>query len=100
MSPGPAQYPCVKKAPKDKVISIYPADTQLLPTIKARNDIPIKHRIPAPNAYPLLEEDKADPKMPKDITKKMLPGKRSPLYSIGIKHSPKQHILILKDDEY
>ncbi|XP_037031496.1 uncharacterized protein LOC119071003 [Bradysia coprophila] len=100
MSPGPAQYPCVKKALKNEVMSIYPAPTQLLPTMKARHDVSIKHRIPAPNVYPLVEEAKADPKEPKDLTKKMIPGKRSPLYSIGVKHSPKQHILILKEDEY
>lgn len=100
ISPGPAQYPCVKKVSKDKVMTIYPADTQLLPTMKLRNDIQNKQRVPAPNVYPLLEEAKADPKKPKDITKKMLPGKRSPLYSMGVKHTPKQHILILKEDEY
>ncbi len=100
MSPGPAQYPSVKKASKYKIASIYPTDTQLPPTIKSRFEYKNKQRIPAPNAYPLLEETGNTKKPKEDLTRKMIMGKRSPLYSIGIKHSPKQHILILKDDEH
>lgn len=98
MSPGPAQYPCVRKVLKNKVPTIYPTDTQLLPTMKARCDIKNKQQIPAPNAYPLFDGTKNSKKPKADLTKKMIPGKRSPLYSLGIKHSPKQHILILAED--
>lgn len=91
ISPGPAKYPCTKKEMKNKVATIYPTETQLLPTMKGRYDIKNKQNNPAPNTYP----------MEYDVSKKtMIPGKNSPKYSIGIKHSPKQHILILKSDEF
>lgn len=102
MSPGPAQYPCRKKVPKNQVATIYPADTRLLPTMKIRYDSKNKNQVPPPNAYPMLEEEgiRNAKSLKADLTQKMIPGKRSPVYSLGVKHSPKQHILILKDDQY
>lgn len=100
MSPGPAQYPCVRKESKNKVASIYPADTQLLPTMKERHQMKDKRRMPAPNAYPLLDGNGNSKNEKVDLTKKMIIGNRSPLYSMGVKHSPKQHMLILKEDQY
>lgn len=99
-SPGPAIYPCVKKEIKNKVTTIYPTETRLLPTIKGRYNIKDKQQCPAPNAYPMIDGMKNDKKQMVDPTKKMIAGKNSPKYSIGIRHSPKQHILILKNDEF
>lgn len=100
MSPGPARYPCNKKETKNKLTALYPADTQLLPTMKALCDLKDKRQIPAPNAYPILEETTKTKSAKAELTNKMVPGKRSPIYSLGIKHSPKQHLLILTDDQY
>ncbi|KAJ6647306.1 hypothetical protein Bhyg_02528, partial [Pseudolycoriella hygida] len=100
LSPGPAAYPCVKKEVQNKVMSIYPTDTKLPPTFKERHYIKNKQQVPAPNRYPQLEERSDDNKSIKDLMNKMISGKRAPMYSLGIKHSPKQHILILKNDEY
>lgn len=100
VSPGPAQYPCNKKEMKNKLTTIYPADTQLWPTMKAQCHIKNKRQIPAPNAYPILEETTKTKKPKPDLTQKMIRGNRSPAYSIGIKHSPKQHMLILADDHF
>lgn len=77
-------------------MTIYPADTQLLPTIKARYDIKNKQQVPAANTYPMLEDNTKKSKV--DFTQKMIAGRRSPQYSMGVKHSPKQHILILNED--
>lgn len=101
MSPGPAVYPCMKKETKDKnkVATIYPTETQLPTTITFRRNIKTKNQVPAPNLYPIIDENDNN-ETTVDHMKKMIPGKRSPLYSIGIKHSPKQRVLVLKDDEY
>lgn len=100
MSPGPAVYPCNKKESKHKVATIYPTETRLSPTMKSRYEIKNKHQGPASNTYPMIEESYNAKEPMVDPTKKMIPGKSSPLYSLGIKHSPKQHILILNDDYY
>lgn len=97
-SPGPAQYPCVRTEMKNKVPTIYPTETQLRPTIKGRYDMKNKQQVPAPNTYPMLEG--SGKKSKPELIEKMIPGSRSPLFSMGIKHSPKQHILILNEDEY
>lgn len=101
-SPGPAVYPNKEKDTGDqnKIATIYPHETQLPPTMKGIYDIKDRQRRPAPNAYPVIE-GKHDPKIFKiDFMKKMSMGKRAPVYSLGIRHTPKQQHLILPADEY
>lgn len=80
--------------------TIYPTETQLPPTMKGCYNIKDRQKRPAPNAYPLIE-GKHDPKQFKvDFMAKMVHGKRSPVYSLGIRHTPKQQYLVLPEDEY
>lgn len=99
-SPGPAVYPKKDTGDINKMPNIYPAETQLPPTFKRLYDIQDRQKRPAPNAYPVIKE-KHDPKRFKiDFMKKMRMGKKAPAYSLGIRHSPRQHQLILPDDEF
>lgn len=59
-----------------------------------------RQKRPAPNAYPIVE-GKHNPKIFKvDLMKKMTKGKKSPVYSLGVRHTPKQQYLVLAEDEY
>lgn len=101
-SPGPAVYPSKEKDTGDnnKMATIYPHETQLPPTMKGIYNIKNRHKTPAPNAYPVIKE-KNDPKIFKiDFMKRMNMGKRAPVYSLGVRHTPKQQNLILPADEY
>lgn len=101
-SPGPAQYPAREKDTKhpDIVQSIYPNETRLPATMKRNYDIKDRDRIPAPNAYPNIETN-YNPKIFKsDVIQKMIPGKKQPAYSLGQRHSAKQQIMVLNEDEY
>lgn len=80
--------------------TIFPPETQLPPTMKGVYNIRDRQKRPAPNSYPVVD-GKHDPKRFKvDFMKKMATGKRSPVYSLGIRHTPKQQYLILAEDEY
>ncbi|KAJ6642019.1 hypothetical protein Bhyg_06965, partial [Pseudolycoriella hygida] len=101
-SPGPAVYPSKEKetGDKNKIATIYPEETQLLPTMKGNYSMKDRQRRPAPNAYPVIEQ-KHNPKIfTVDLMKKMTAGKRSPVYSMGVRHTPRQKYLVLPEDEY
>lgn len=100
--PGPAVYPSQEKdtGDKNKIATIYPNETRLPPTMKGCYNIKDHQKRPAPNAYPVIE-GRHNPKIFKvDFMKKMENGKRSPVYSLGVRHSPKQQYLVLPDDQY
>lgn len=68
--------------------------------MKGVYNITDRQKRPAPNAYPVIV-GKHDPKLFKvDFMKKMATGKKSPAYSLGVRHTPVQQYLILADDEY
>ncbi|KAG4079793.1 hypothetical protein HA402_014924 [Bradysia odoriphaga] len=99
-SPGPAVYPNKNTGDISKIATIYPTETQLPPTFKGIYNTQDRQKRPAPNAYPVIAE-KHDPKRFKiDFMKKMRVGRKAPAYSLGIRHTPRQHQLILPDDEY
>lgn len=78
-SPGPAVYPI------NKIGTIYPAETQLPPTMKGIYNIKDRQKTPAPNSY---------------FMKKITTGRNAPKYSLGVRHTPKQHYLVVPEDEY
>lgn len=95
-------YPSKEKdtGNKNKIASIYPPDSQLPATMKMVYNIKNRQKIPAPNAYPVIE-GKHDPKKFKiDFMKKMAMGKKAPVYSMGVRHTLKQQYLVLPEDEF
>lgn len=101
-SPGPAVYPSKEKETGDKnrIPTIYPSETKLAPTMKGRYNIVDKRKTPAANAYPVVEGKQNSKKFTIDFMRKMATGRKSPAYSLGVRHTPKQQYLVLPEDEY
>lgn len=59
-----------------------------------------RQKRPAPNAYPVIEGKHDPQKFKIDYMNKMTTGKKAPVYSLGVRHTPKQQYLVLPEDEY